>query len=128
MTPTCYGCGEAGHFKKNCPKTANVGGTGRLLAIGHNEAVADPTVVTGTFLLNNSYACVLFDSGAERSFINQNFKHLLKQTPQPLKETFVVEMANGKTESSNEIYIGCTIMLDDHPFLIDLIPVSIKKF
>ena len=37
-------------------------------------------------------------------------------------------MANGKTESSNEIYIGCTLTLDDHSFPIDLIPVSIKSF
>ena len=37
-------------------------------------------------------------------------------------------MANGKTESSNEIYIGCTLALDSYSFPIDLIQVEIKSF
>ncbi|WP_423778397.1 hypothetical protein, partial [Campylobacter jejuni] len=69
-------------------------------------------MVTGTFLLNNFYTCILFDSGAEKSFLSHKFKHLLKQNPQSLKDTFTVEMANGKTESTNDIYIGCTLTLN----------------
>ncbi|KAI3739580.1 hypothetical protein L2E82_29989 [Cichorium intybus] len=128
VSQACYGCGETGHFKRDCPKTKNVGRNGRVLAMGRAEAVEDPTVVTDTFLVNNPYACVLFDSGAERSFVSHEFKYLLKQKPQPLNETFTVEMANGKTESTNDIYIGCTLTLDDHSFQIDLMPVKIGSF
>lgn len=74
----CYGCGEVGHYKRDCSKTRNVGGAGRDLTVGHGEAVADPTVVAGMFLLDNSYACILFDSGAERSFVNHKLARLLK--------------------------------------------------
>ena len=63
-----YGSGETEHFKRNCPKATTAGNTGRVLAMGQEETVVDPTVVTGMFLLDNSYACILFDSGAERSF------------------------------------------------------------
>lgn len=79
----CYGCGETGHFKRDCPKVQNrnSGGMGRVVKMGHKEAMRDPTVVTGTFLLNNSYACILFDSDAEKSFVSHQFKHLLKQKP-----------------------------------------------
>ena len=85
-------------------------------------------MVTGTFLLKNSYACILFDSGAERSFVNHKFARLLKQQPHALKEPFTVEMANGKTKSTNSIYVGCTLTLDSHSFPIDPMPISIKSF
>ena len=67
VSQACYECGEIEHFKRNCPNTKNVGSVGRVFEIGHEEAIADPTVVTGTFLLNNSYACILFDSGARKA-------------------------------------------------------------
>ncbi|GJR56527.1 putative reverse transcriptase domain-containing protein [Tanacetum coccineum] len=35
--------------------------------------VAESNVVTGTFLLNDHYACILFDSGAEKSFVSSAF-------------------------------------------------------
>lgn len=53
--------------------------------MGKGEAVQDPTVVTGMFPLNNSYACVLFDSGAERSIViltvvtGKIFKEILRK-------------------------------------------------
>ena len=54
---------------------------GRVLAIGHEEAMKDIAVVTGMFLLNNIYESILFDSGEERSFMSHKFKDLLKQNP-----------------------------------------------
>ena len=79
---------------------------GRVLAMGYEEAMRHPTMVIGTFLLNNSYACILFDSGAKKILVSHQFKHLLKQKPQSLNEAFTVEIANGKTESTKDIYIG----------------------
>ena len=76
--------------------------------MGQGEAVQDPTVVIGTFLLNNLYACILFDSGAKRSFVSNKFKHLLNQQPQKLNEAFTVKMANAKTEQPKiSIYDVC---------------------
>ncbi|XP_052623756.1 uncharacterized protein LOC128129118 [Lactuca sativa] len=91
---TYYGCGGTSHFRRNSPKANNQGarGSGRVLTLGQGEAVQDPTIVTGTFPLDNTYACILFDSGAEQSFISNKFKHLLKQQLQKLNEALTVEM------------------------------------
>ncbi|GKB80550.1 putative reverse transcriptase domain-containing protein [Tanacetum coccineum] len=57
--PTCFECGAQGHFKEESPKLKN-----------KNNRGTNPgsNVVTGTLLLNNRYASILFDTGADRSF------------------------------------------------------------
>ncbi|GJW60887.1 putative reverse transcriptase domain-containing protein [Tanacetum coccineum] len=66
---TCYGCGEKGNYKDKCPKGRNQQneGTRRRSYVVVENPQQNPNVVTGTFLLNDHYACILFDSGAEKS-------------------------------------------------------------
>ncbi|GKC11385.1 putative reverse transcriptase domain-containing protein, partial [Tanacetum coccineum] len=69
---TCYGCGEKGHFKDRCPKgrnQQNEGARARAYVVVENPQ-QNPNVVAGTFLLNDHYACIPFDSGAEKSFVS----------------------------------------------------------
>ena len=75
----CYGCGKPGHLRRNCPEEKKTGNHGRIMAMGAGEALQDPRVVTGTFLINNSYAFVLFDCGAEKSFVSHKYKKNLNQ-------------------------------------------------
>ncbi|GKG34186.1 hypothetical protein Tco_0436882, partial [Tanacetum coccineum] len=51
--------------------------TAKVYAIGGGGANPNSNVVTGTFLLNNCYALMLFDSGADRSFMSSTFSALL---------------------------------------------------
>ncbi|GKE47140.1 putative reverse transcriptase domain-containing protein [Tanacetum coccineum] len=99
----CYECGNTEHLKRNCPKLKNHGngnrnGTaqGRVYALGGRDASPDSNVIMGTFLRNNRYATILFDTGADRSFVSSTFSALIDITPTILENHYDVELANGK--------------------------------
>nr|GEV20311.1 transposon Ty3-G Gag-Pol polyprotein [Tanacetum cinerariifolium] len=79
----CYECGNIGHIKRNCPKLKNRGNgvnQGRAYVLGGRDASLDSNVITGTFLLNNRYAKILFDTGADRRFVSTIFTALIDIT------------------------------------------------
>ncbi|GJY00360.1 putative reverse transcriptase domain-containing protein [Tanacetum coccineum] len=138
-----------GHFRKDCPKLRNqnrgnqtrnrvgnktgnqTGGneaTTKAYAIGGGGTNHDSNVVTGTFLLNNCYASMLFDSGADRSFVSSTFSALLDITPSTLYTSYAVELADGRISETNVVLRGCTLELLGHPFDIDLMPVELGSF
>ncbi|GJR68390.1 putative reverse transcriptase domain-containing protein [Tanacetum coccineum] len=132
---TCYECGNTGHIKKNCPKLKNRGNSnengtaqGRAYALGGRDASPDSNVITGTFLLNNRYAIILFDTGADRSFVSNTFSALINITPTTLESHYDVELADGKIIGVNTIIRGCTLNFMNHPFNIDLMPVPLGSF
>ncbi|GJS45943.1 putative reverse transcriptase domain-containing protein, partial [Tanacetum coccineum] len=131
----CYECGNTGHMKRNCPKLKNRGNgnrngptQGRAYALGGRDASPDPNVITGTFLLNDRYAKILFDTGADRSFVSNTFSTLIDITPTTLENHYDVELADGKIIGVNTIIRGCTLNFMNHPFNIDLMPVPLGSF
>ncbi|GJU19091.1 putative reverse transcriptase domain-containing protein [Tanacetum coccineum] len=95
---TCYDCGEQGHTRNHCPKKNKPQGgntSGRAYVIKDADKQG-PNVVTGTFLLNNRHASILFDSGSDRSFVNTRFSHLIDINPDKLDVSYEVELADGK--------------------------------
>ncbi|GKG06218.1 putative reverse transcriptase domain-containing protein, partial [Tanacetum coccineum] len=69
----------------------------------------DANVVTGTFLLNNHYASILFDTGANRSFISTAFSSLINIAPTSLENCYDVELADRKLVKIDTITRGCTL-------------------
>ncbi|GJZ68986.1 putative reverse transcriptase domain-containing protein, partial [Tanacetum coccineum] len=53
-------------------------------------------VVTGMFLFNAHYACIIFDSGAEKSFVSSAFTPFIDIAPTALNTSYEVELADGK--------------------------------
>ncbi|GJQ93712.1 putative reverse transcriptase domain-containing protein [Tanacetum coccineum] len=100
---------------------------GRAYAFKDTEPKG-PNVVTGTFLLNNRYASVLFDSGSDRSFVNTRFSSLLDIKPIKIEDSYEVELADGRIVSTNTVLKGCTLSLVSHIFEIDLMPIELGTF
>ncbi|GKA46532.1 putative reverse transcriptase domain-containing protein [Tanacetum coccineum] len=136
--PTCYECGAQGHFKRKCPKlknnnnlgnpVGNVNAPAKVYALGHAGTNPYSNVVTGTFLLNNRYASILFDTGADRSFVSTAFSSQIDITPTALDHYYDVELADGRIIGLNTILWGCTLNILNHPFNIDLMPLELGSF
>ncbi|GJS03715.1 putative reverse transcriptase domain-containing protein [Tanacetum coccineum] len=128
-----------GHFKTDCPKlknnnnnrgnqVRNANAPAKVYAVGHAGTNPDSNVVTGTFLLNNRYASILFDTGADRSFVSTAFSSQIDITPSTLDHYYDVELADGRIIGLNTILRGCTLNLLNHPFNINLMPVELGSF
>ncbi|GJS47585.1 putative reverse transcriptase domain-containing protein [Tanacetum coccineum] len=85
-------------------------------------------VVTGTFSLNDHFAIVLFDSGADYSFISTKFLPLINMKPSVVSPGYEIEIASGVIVEANKIIRGCRLELDGHTFIIDLIPFGYGSF
>nr|GEX56748.1 hypothetical protein [Tanacetum cinerariifolium] len=99
----CFECGASRHFKRDCPKLRNKNegnrnAQGWVYAVGNakkNENAPmnpDLNVVTSTFLLNNRYESILFDTSADRSFISTAFSSLV----------FLAQISAKKEEDKSE--------------------------
>ncbi|GJW98089.1 putative ribonuclease H-like domain-containing protein [Tanacetum coccineum] len=127
-----------GHFKRECPKLKNNNNRGnqvrnarapaKVYAVGQAGTNPLANIVTGTFLLNNCYASILFDTGADRSFVSTAFSSQIDITPNVLDHDYAVELADGRIVGVNTIIRGCTLNFIDHPFNINLMPVEMGSF
>nr|GEV05678.1 putative reverse transcriptase domain-containing protein [Tanacetum cinerariifolium] len=85
-------------------------------------------VVTGTLLLNNRYAFVLFDSGSNRSFVDTRFSSMLDIDPVKIGAGYEGKLADGRVVSTNTDLKGCTLNLVNLVFEIDLMPIKLGTF
>ncbi|GJU53813.1 putative reverse transcriptase domain-containing protein [Tanacetum coccineum] len=145
--PKCYKCNKFGHLGRNCRSSESVNPGGKwdrsraylllvrnvnapvkVYVVGHAGTNPDSNVMTGTFLLNNRYASILFDTGADRSFVSTAFSSQIDITPSTLDHYYDVELADGRIIGLNTILRGCTLNLLNHPFNINLMPVELGSF
>ncbi|GJS09528.1 putative reverse transcriptase domain-containing protein [Tanacetum coccineum] len=120
---------QEGLSKAKNNNRGNQGGNGnapaKVYAVGRARTNPDSNVVTGTFLLNNRYASVLFDTGADRSFVSTTFSSQIDITPTTIDHYYDVELADERIIRLNAIIRGCILNFLNHPFNIDLIPVEL---
>ncbi|GKD26250.1 putative reverse transcriptase domain-containing protein [Tanacetum coccineum] len=127
--------------KSDCPKlkdqncgnkTGNKSGIGeargKAYVLGRGDANPDSNIVTGMFLLNNHYAYVLFDSGADQSFVSTNFSTLLDIISDTLDVIYTIKLSDGRVSKTNIVLRECTLGFFGHLFNIDLMPIELGSF
>nr|GEV84196.1 hypothetical protein [Tanacetum cinerariifolium] len=137
----CFEYGKQGNYWSDCPKlkdqnrgnkTRNKSGIGeakgKSYVLGEGDGNPNSNVVTSTFLFNNHYAYVLFDSGANPSFMSTTFSTLLDIILDTLDISYAVELIDRRVFETNIMLRGCTLGLLGHPFNIDLMPVELDSF
>ncbi|GJU51786.1 putative reverse transcriptase domain-containing protein [Tanacetum coccineum] len=126
-----------GHFRSNYLKLKNKSqgnraGNGnavaRAYAVGTARTNLNANVVMGTFLLNNCYASILFDTGADRSFVSTAFSSLIDIILTILDHGYDVELVDGRLIWVNTLIQGCNLNFMNLPFNIDLMPVEMGSF
>ncbi|GJX19762.1 reverse transcriptase domain-containing protein [Tanacetum coccineum] len=100
----------------------------KSLHLKDRNAQQDPNVVTGMFLLNQHLVKVLFDSGADRSFISISLASKLNIPSITIDTFYDIEMADRNLVSKNTVIKGCTLTLLNQPFEIDLMPIKLGSF
>ncbi|GJW29796.1 putative reverse transcriptase domain-containing protein [Tanacetum coccineum] len=131
-------CGVQGYFKRECPKlksnknrgnqVGNDRAPANVYVVGHAGTNPDFNVMTGTFLLKHRSPFMLFDTGANRSFMSTTFSSQMDITPSTLDHYYDVELAEGRIIGLYTILRGCTLNLLNHPFNINLMPVELGCF
>nr|GEV66972.1 putative reverse transcriptase domain-containing protein [Tanacetum cinerariifolium] len=128
---TCYDYGEQGHTRNQCLKKVKQEEIREVCGRAYAIKDAEPqglNVVTGTILLNNRYASVLFDSSPDRSFMDTRFSFMLNIDPVKIGASYEVELANGRVVSTNTVLKCCTLNLVNHIFELDLMVIELGLF
>ncbi|GJR69725.1 putative reverse transcriptase domain-containing protein [Tanacetum coccineum] len=113
-------CNKVGHLTRDCCETKNGVGEarGKAYVLDGGEANPDSNFVKGTFLLNNHYTSMIFDSGVDRSFVSTTFSTLLDITPDTLDVMMKKEIKDKSEEKR----------LEDVPTVWDFLEVFPQDF
>ncbi|GJU07520.1 putative reverse transcriptase domain-containing protein [Tanacetum coccineum] len=128
VTVTCHAYGEKGHYANQCRKTTTNNAQGRAYMLRDRNAHQDPNVITGMFILNQHLARVLFNSGADKSFVSISLAFKLNIPPITIDIFYNIEMADENLVSTNAVIQGATLTLLNQPFEIDLMPIKLGSF
>ncbi|GJX49001.1 reverse transcriptase domain-containing protein [Tanacetum coccineum] len=119
---------EKGNYPNQCQKTTNNNAQGRAYMLRDRKTHQDPNVVTGMFLLNIHLARVLFDFGADKSFVSISLASKLNIPPITIDTFYDIEMADKNLVSINTVIQGAILTLLNQPFKIDLMPIKLSSF
>ncbi|GJS27848.1 putative reverse transcriptase domain-containing protein [Tanacetum coccineum] len=116
--PTFHNCGRAGHKSK----------TAELYLVP--QAKEDPKAKEDREVMLLASDAAMNDKQrlVNWSFVSSTFSEYINIPPTALDVDYNVELAYGKSLTTNTILKGCTINLQNHLFKIDLLPIGLGSF
>ena len=100
-----------------------------MFALTDEEASETPTIVTGTLLIDNCYAKVLFDSSATHSFISSNFaKSFQNRHLEHFKGELLVRTPIGVDARISHKIPMIKINLAEKKFFAEVYALNVKDF
>ncbi|GJV92817.1 putative reverse transcriptase domain-containing protein [Tanacetum coccineum] len=126
-----------GHYKNKCPNNGSQGGGNQIRGNQQNpqnnqrQNQGNPkgSNQASTSTQGDADTCrVLFDTGADRSFVSYAFSKYIDIHPTTLDTNYSVELADGKSLTTSTILRRCTLNLQNHLFKIDLLPIELGSF
>ncbi|TYK01103.1 DNA/RNA polymerases superfamily protein [Cucumis melo var. makuwa] len=100
---------------------------GKVYAMTQQEAEDASDAITGTILICNVPADVLFDLGATHSFISSIFLTKLNRMLKPLSEGLAIYTLVGDVLLINEVLRNCEILVEGISLLVDLLPLELQR-
>ncbi|TYK30559.1 Transposon Ty3-G Gag-Pol polyprotein [Cucumis melo var. makuwa] len=100
---------------------------GKVYAMTQQEAEDAPDVITGTVLICNVPADVLFDPGATHSFVSSIFLTKLNRMLEPLSEVIAIYTPVGDVLLVKEVLHNCEVLVEGKGLLVDLIPLELQR-
>ncbi|KAL0536139.1 hypothetical protein IC582_025073 [Cucumis melo] len=91
------------------------------------EAEDAPDVITGTILICNVPADVLFDPGATHSFVSSIFLTKLNRMLEPLSEELAIYTLVGDVLFVTEVLRNCEVLVEGISLLVDLLPLELQR-
>ncbi|KAL0536830.1 hypothetical protein IC582_025792 [Cucumis melo] len=100
---------------------------GKVYAMTQQEAEDAPDVITGTILICNVPADVLFDPGATHSFVSSIFLTKLNRMLEPLSEGLAIYTLVGDVLLVNEALRNYEVLVEGISLLVDLLPLELQR-
>ncbi|KAL4030699.1 hypothetical protein IC575_008949 [Cucumis melo] len=100
---------------------------GKVYAMTQQGAEDAPNVITGTILICNVPADVLFDPGATHSFVSSIFLTKLNRMLEPLSEGLAIYTPVGDVLLVNEVLRNCEVLVEGISLLVDLLPLELQR-
>ncbi|XP_070008717.1 uncharacterized protein [Nicotiana sylvestris] len=120
-TNGCFGCGQQGHFLRDCPSTKQNNG-------GRQDTEARGDVVTCILTKFTFDVYALIDPGSTLSYVTPYIAKKFGIEPEKLCEPFEVSTLVGELVITRCIYRGCSVKVYHRLTAADLVEVEMVDF